>query len=133
MDTQYMTLADATNVFDDLLNGLADIERPTDGAVDAVGNPSRTFSELRRNVRVSIQPTTSFSRWFENNQQLQTVNFDNVIFIERDSTYTPTHKDRIVNHVVGEYTDNHSYEIQSVLNDGGEGQHWFVGANVVEL
>lgn len=126
-----MSLCDVLDDFEDLLNGQADLQRLTEGARDFAGNKAITWATIQQNIRVSVQPSISFSRWFEENQQMQSSVFDNVIFMERDSAFTPTHSDRITNYSINGVADGYTYEIRAVLDDGGEGHHWFLGANVV--
>lgn len=126
-----MTLADATQEFTRMLPGICNVERQTDGALDGFGNPARTWANIAKRIKCSVQPQLSFSSWSEQSQANELSVYEFLIALEKSDCYTPTPEDRITNYSVDGETQSFTYELGAVLDPAGRNNHWFCGADRV--
>lgn len=132
-----MSVADKLTEFDtDMLNATCTIEQPTDGALDAIGNPARTWDDVATGVACSVQPGSNLDQsrpTTEFVQDSQVVYYDYIIYIEFTASFTPNNRMRISAVTVDSVVDSRVFEIQAVLDDVTYRHHWVIGARTVEL
>jgi hypothetical protein len=133
-------LFEAAPPLDDMFDGVCDIFR---GAVvadnserDGVGNLPITTIELANNLPCTIQPQTSFSRFKEVFQGHQIVKYEYIAYIKvrsdnLDIDFIPKARDTIKNYINNGVDQGLTYNVMSVLSDGGGTRHWFLGCDVV--